>query len=158
MAEDDDERLRSSMDRLKASLSKARETQGAEVRRRDEQSDLPDRGDSGMSLGMRAGSEFITAVVLGAAIGWGLDRLIGTNPAFLIAFFFLGVAAGVWNVIRLTSPKGGSLAQHSRLSHSNAADKGLRRFAPAAEPDASRGRGAPPRAGEPSDGADDDEE
>jgi ATP synthase protein I len=157
MAEDDDERLRSSMDRLKASLSRVRETQGAEVRRREDR-DLTSSGDSGMSLGIRAGSEFISAVVLGAAIGWGLDRLLGTNPAFLIAFFFLGVAAGVWNVIRLTSPKGGGSAQDSRLSPSNAADKGLRRSAPAAEPDASRGRGAPPRAGEPSDGADDDEE
>jgi F0F1-type ATP synthase assembly protein I len=29
---------------------------------------------------------------------------LGTKPAFLIVFFMLGVAAGVWNVIRVTSP------------------------------------------------------
>jgi len=157
MAEDDDERLRSSMERLKASLAKARET-GADVRRNPGTPDRAKGGDSGMSLGMRAGSEFISAVVLGVAIGWGLDRLLGTNPGFLIAFFFLGVAAGVWSVIRLTSPKGGGSAQDSRLSPSNAADKGFPRSAPPAEPDASRGRGAAPGTGQPFGGADDDEE
>ena len=60
---------------------------------------------SAMSLGVRAGSEFVSAVIVGSGIGWVLDRALGTNPAFLIVFFLIGVAAGVWNVIRLTSPK-----------------------------------------------------
>ena len=157
MAEDDDDRLRSDLDRLRSSLSKARESRRDEARQQPETSGAA-RGDSGMSLGMRAGSEFITAVVLGAAIGWGIDRLIGTNPAFLIAFFFLGVVTGVWNVIRLTSPKGGGAARDSRLSPSNAADKGLRRSAPAAETDASRGLGTSRGKSEPSGWADDDED
>ena len=157
MAEDDDERLRSSLDRLKGSLSKARESQQPSATPRSQVSDRP-KGDSGMSLGLRAGSEFVSAVVVGAALGWGVDRLIGTRPLFLIAFFFLGVAAGVWNVIRLTSPKGGGLGLNSPLSHTNAADKGLRRSAPAAEPNASRRLGASRGADEPSGGADDDDE
>jgi len=44
-------------------------------------------------------------VIVGAGIGWVLDRALHTNPAFLIVFFLIGVAAGIWNVIRLTSPK-----------------------------------------------------
>src|ERR1700754_4647295 len=60
---------------------------------------------SAMSLGLRAGSEFVSAVILGSGIGWVLDRALHTNPAFLIVFFLIGVAAGIWNVIRLTSPK-----------------------------------------------------
>ena len=60
---------------------------------------------SAMSLGLRAGSEFVSAVVVGAGIGWVLDRALGTKPAFLIVFFLIGVVAGIWNVIRLTSPK-----------------------------------------------------
>lgn len=60
---------------------------------------------SAMSLGLRAGSEFVSAVILGLGIGWVLDRALHTNPAFLIVFFLIGVAAGIWNVIRLTSPK-----------------------------------------------------
>jgi ATP synthase protein I len=151
MAEDDDGRLHSNLDRLNSSLSKARETQHAETGPR---ADIPDatRGDSGISLGMRAGSEFVSAVVLGAGIGWALDRLLKTNPAFLIVFFLLGVAAGIWNVIRLTSPKGGGPKRDSSLSHANAADK------PAAETDASRARGGAGRANEASGGADDDED
>ena len=58
-----------------------------------------------MSLGLRAGSEFVSAVIVGLGIGWVLDRALHTNPAFLIVFFLIGVAAGIWNVIRLTSPK-----------------------------------------------------
>jgi F0F1-type ATP synthase assembly protein I len=60
---------------------------------------------SAMSLGLRAGSEFVSAVIIGLGIGWALDRVLHTNPAFLIVFFLIGVAAGIWNVIRLTSPK-----------------------------------------------------
>ena len=157
MADDDDERLRSNLDRLKSSLSKARDTQQASAPPRSQASDSA-RSDSGMSLGMRAGAEFVSSVVVGAALGWGLDRLIGTRPLFLIAFFFLGVAAGVWDVIRLTSPKGGASGLDSPLSRTNAADKGLRRSAPAQEPDASQRLGASRGAQEPSGGADDDED
>ena len=157
MAEDDEERLHSSLDRLKSSLSKARASQRARVPPRSSGSDAA-KGDSGISLGVRAGSEFVSSVVIGAAIGWGLDRLIGTRPFLLIALFFLGVAAGVWNVIRLTSPKGGGAGLDSPLSHTNAADKGLRRSAPAGEPDASQRLGASRGAQEPSGGADDDED
>jgi ATP synthase protein I len=65
----------------------------------------PDGSGSAMSLGLRAGSEFVSAVIVGLGIGWVLDRALHTNPAFLIVFFLIGVAAGIWNVIRLTSPK-----------------------------------------------------
>src|SRR5262249_5731355 len=97
--------------------------------------------DSGLSLAMRAGSEFVGAVVVGAAIGWALDRLVGTNPLFLIVFFFIGGAAGGFNVIRLTSAKGAKTEQDSRLSHAEVADKGLR-AGPGAASDARRGEAA----------------
>ena len=70
----------------------------------------------------------------------------------------LGVAAGVWNVIRATSPKGGGSKLDSRLSHTDAADKGLRRSAPAQESIASPGREDPRGTDQPSGGADDDED
>ena len=152
MAEDDDQRLA----RLRGSLARVREAREAERPGQAEAHEAP-KGDSGISLGLRAGSEFVSATVVGAGIGWALDRLVGTNPIFLILFFFIGVAAGVWNVIRLTSPKGGGLERNSRLSHPEAADKGLRRQGRGAAPGAWQGRGAssgPDAAG----GADDDED
>jgi ATP synthase protein I len=112
----------------------------------------PSDAGSAMSLGLRAGSEFVSAVIVGSGIGWVLDRALGTNPAFLIVFFMLGVAAAVWNVIRLTSPKAGSSNRNSPLSRTDSPDKDVRRWASGAERDASLGgRGA---AG----GADDDED
>jgi ATP synthase protein I len=156
MAEDDEERLRSDLDRLKSSLANARRGQRP-ASASPTGAPPPRQGDSGVSLGMRAGSEFVSAIIVGAAIGWALDRLLRTNPAFLILFFLLGVAAGVWNVIRLTSPKAVGATRDSRLSDASAADKGFRRVAPAGEPNDSRRLGTPRGADRPTDGADDDE-
>jgi ATP synthase protein I len=46
------------------------------------------------------GIAFVLAVVFGFFIGYVLDRWLGTSPLFLIVFFFVGVAAGIANVIR----------------------------------------------------------
>ena len=119
----------------------------------------PESAQSAMSLGMRAASEFVAAVIVGAAIGWAADRLFGTSPFFLIVFFFIGVVAGVWNVIRATSPKRGSSALNSPLSPAEAPDKDGRRAALGADPATSReGREASGGARQPLDGADDDED
>jgi ATP synthase protein I len=55
---------------------------------------------SGFARGFRLSSELIAGVVVGAAIGWGLDRLLSTSPWGLIVFFLLGFTAGVVNVVR----------------------------------------------------------
>jgi ATP synthase protein I len=116
-------------------------------------------GGSAMSLGLRAGSEFVSAVILGLGLGWVLDRATGAKPAFLIVFFLFGVVAGIWNVIRLTSPKGATLNRNSPLSRANSPDKDLPRSAPQAERDASLGgRGAAGGALQPRNEADDDED
>jgi ATP synthase protein I len=48
----------------------------------------------------RLASEFVAGIIVGAALGWGLDRLAGTSPWGLIGFLLLGFAAGVLNVVR----------------------------------------------------------
>jgi ATP synthase protein I len=55
---------------------------------------------SAMARGFRLSSELIAGVVVGAAIGWGFDRLLSTSPFGLIVFFLLGFVAGVINVMR----------------------------------------------------------
>ena len=62
---------------------------------------------SAMGLGFRIATDLVAAVVVGAAIGWGLDHWLGTRPVFLLIFFILGVGAGVMNVYRVTKPKPG---------------------------------------------------
>ncbi len=49
---------------------------------------------------MKLSSEFIAGVVVGAALGWFIDRFAGTSPWGLIVFLLLGFAAGVLNVLR----------------------------------------------------------
>lgn len=46
------------------------------------------------------GIAFVLAVVIGAAVGYWLDRLTGLSPLFFILFFFIGLAAGIANVVR----------------------------------------------------------
>ncbi len=48
------------------------------------------------------GFSFVLAVVIGAAAGYGLDRLFGFEkyPVFFLLFFALGVIAGMLNVFR----------------------------------------------------------
>ena len=100
--DDESAKLRARLDRLKGDLKgRAAPTPAPQQKTEPKSSD----SGSAMSLGLRAGSEFVSAVILGLGIGWVLDRALHTNPAFLIVFFLIGVAAGIWNVIRLTSPK-----------------------------------------------------
>ncbi|MFP1631802.1 AtpZ/AtpI family protein [Zhengella sp. ZM62] len=58
--------------------------------------------NTGWGNALRLSSEFIAAVIVGAALGWVLDRWAGTSPWGLIVFLLLGFAAGVVNVMRTT--------------------------------------------------------
>ena len=69
---------------------------------RDKQQADPS-GRSGLGIAMRLSTELVVGVLVGAAIGWAFDEWLGTTPLFLVLFFFLGVAAGVRNVVRAAS-------------------------------------------------------
>jgi ATP synthase protein I len=55
---------------------------------------------SAMAVGLRLSSELVAGVLVGAALGWGFDRLLSTSPWGLIVFLLLGFVAGVLNVMR----------------------------------------------------------
>jgi len=82
--------------RLSAELADRKADEAAEAKR-DAQS-----GESrkGMALGLKISSEFISAIAVGAVLGYGLDYLVGTSPWGMIILLFLGFAAGVLNVLR----------------------------------------------------------
>jgi len=65
---------------------------------------------SGFARGFRLSTELVAGVLVGAAIGWALDRWLGISPWGMIVFLLLGFAAGVLNVIRAAgiSAGGGS--------------------------------------------------
>jgi len=101
---DDKDELKAQLDALAAKIRAHRPPATAERERQTPPGN--DGFGSAMSASMKAGSEFITAILVGTAIGFGVDWLTGLKPLFTILFFLLGVAAGTVNVIRATSPKG----------------------------------------------------
>jgi ATP synthase protein I len=48
------------------------------------------------------GLSFVLSIVIGAGLGWYLDKSFGTAPWMFFLFFAIGVAAGVVNVYRIT--------------------------------------------------------
>ena len=54
------------------------------------------------SLGMalKLSTEMVVAVLVGTIIGFILDSWFDSKPWLIIIFFFVGVAAGITNVIR----------------------------------------------------------
>jgi ATP synthase protein I len=73
-------------------LRKAREKR-AEIR----QVESP---NSKLGIAFRMVTELVAALIVGGAIGWGLDRVLGTGPFLFIVMFMVGVAAGFFNVVR----------------------------------------------------------
>lgn len=49
---------------------------------------------------LRMGTDFVAGVIVGGAIGWGVDRLFGIAPWGLIVFVLFGFAAGILMVLR----------------------------------------------------------
>ena len=56
----------------------------------------------GIFLGnaFKLGTELVAAVIVGTIIGFILDNWFGTKPWLILIFFFIGVIAGILNVIR----------------------------------------------------------
>lgn len=85
------------LDRLRVDLNASRKLST------DEQSDRPEVGKAGSadySRALRLSTEFVAAILVGAGLGWGLDRVAGTKPWGMIILLMLGFVAGVLNVLR----------------------------------------------------------
>ncbi len=58
------------------------------------------QSSSSMGLALKLGTELVAAVLVGTIIGFILDNWFDTKPWLIIIFFFIGVSAGIANVIR----------------------------------------------------------
>ena len=59
---------------------------------------------SPMGIGVRVGVDMLSAMIVGVALGYWLDRVFHTSPILLAIFVLLGGAGGVANVWRLLGP------------------------------------------------------
>ena len=55
---------------------------------------------SPIGTAFKLSTELVAAVAVGTIIGFILDKTFGTKPWFILIFFFVGVVAGIINVIR----------------------------------------------------------
>jgi ATP synthase protein I len=92
-------RLQSLGDRL--NRRKAAESQATES------GSGPRTDPSALARGFRLSTELVAGVLVGAFIGWALDRWLGTSPWGMIVFLLLGFAAGVVNVVRAAGVSSG---------------------------------------------------
>ncbi|GGF45418.1 ATP synthase protein I [Azorhizobium oxalatiphilum] len=84
------------LQRLNAALDKARP--------KDQSQPAGSRADtstaSGMAMAFRLGTEFVSGVLVGALVGWGLDKVLGIAPWGIIILTLVGFGAGVLNMMR----------------------------------------------------------
>ena len=55
---------------------------------------------SPIGTAFKLSTELVAAVAVGTIIGFIFDKTFGTKPWFILIFFFVGVVAGIANVIR----------------------------------------------------------
>lgn len=88
------------LERLGERLREAQRRDVTEEQNQEQADSLP---NNGLGVAMRIGMELVVAVFVGTAIGFGLDRWLGTKPWLMVVFFMLGTAAGFFNVIRMAT-------------------------------------------------------
>ena len=58
------------------------------------------QNSSSIGAAFKLSTELVAAVAVGTIIGFILDNTFGTKPWLIIIFFFIGVIAGITNVIK----------------------------------------------------------
>ena len=58
------------------------------------------QNSSSIGAAFKLSTELVSAVAVGTIFGFILDKTFGTKPWLIIIFFFIGVIAGIINVIK----------------------------------------------------------
>ena len=66
------------------------------------QKEISNKKDNQSPIGtaFKLSTELVSAVAVGTIIGFILDKTFGTKPWLILIFFFVGVVAGIMNVIK----------------------------------------------------------
>lgn len=91
-------RLAVDLDQIQRARESVRKAEDVDIARSER--------SSGLARGFQLSSEFVASVLVGAAIGWGIDYFLPTSPWGLVVFLLLGFGAGVVALIRSASVRG----------------------------------------------------
>ena len=80
--------------------------------------------DGSLSVALKTGVEFVSAVAVGVAIGLLLDHWLQTKPWLMIVFFLLGSAAGFLNIFRSVGGYGYAAGYDAKTAETNEKDEG----------------------------------
>ena len=72
----------------------------AKKRISEKNQDNKNNNPSSIGTAFKLSTELVAAVAVGTIIGFIFDKTFGTTPWFILIFFFVGVVAGITNVIR----------------------------------------------------------
>lgn len=76
--------------------ARAKQDQGPEIR----SPKIGEQNGAASGKALRAAADLTAALLVGGFLGYWTDRWLHTTPLFMIAFFFLGFAAGFLNIYR----------------------------------------------------------
>ena len=83
-----------SENQFKTRLKIAKDRAKKKLEKKDQQS------SSNIGHAFKMSTELVSAVAVGTIIGFILDKWFGTKPWLILIFFFVGVAAGILNVVK----------------------------------------------------------
>ena len=87
------------LDQFDAKLKAARERiEGPEA----QGSKLNAYNDSLAGVGYRMSIELVVGICVGLGLGWLVDTQMGTKPLFMLILMFVGLAAAICNVVRMS--------------------------------------------------------
>ncbi len=86
------------LDQFDAKLKAARER----IEGREGEGSKGSYNDSLAGVGYRMSIELVVGICVGLGLGWLIDKQMGTKPWFMLILMFLGLAAGIFNVVRLS--------------------------------------------------------
>jgi ATP synthase protein I len=80
--------------------------------------------ESAMSFGMRAGAQFVSAVVLGGGLGWLIDHWLKTKPFGMLILMVLMFVAAMVNVWRSMSKAVDAMTASAQAAEKSDATEG----------------------------------
>jgi ATP synthase protein I len=76
--------------------------------------------NSALGIALRLSTELVLGLVVGGALGWVVDRWLGSGPWLMIVFLLCGMAAGMKNVVMTAQSMNAKAAEEAGVTEGQA--------------------------------------